>query len=69
MFFNFFIYLFFFKFLEKTFFISFKIDKPKKNLKDVISLHLIAIQLIDGNRRPELNKLKSLKTKLNKIEF
>ena len=50
MFFNFFIYLFFKKFLEKKFFISFKIDKPKKNLKDVISLHLIAIQLIDSNR-------------------
>ena len=57
------------KILEKTFFISFKIEKLKKNLKDVISLHLIAIQLIDSSRTSELNKVKSLKTKLNEIEF
>ena len=68
MFFNFLIF-FKKKILEKTFFISFKIEKLKKNLKDVISLHLIAIQLIDSSRTSELNKLKSLKTKLNKIEF
>lgn len=68
MFFNFLIF-FLKKILEKTFFISFKIEKLKKNLKDVISLRLIAIQLIDSNRMSELNKVKSLKTKLNKIEF
>ena len=68
MFFNFLIFLKK-KILEKTFFISFKIEKLKKNLKDVISLHLIAIQLIDSSRTSELNKVKSLKTKLNKIEF
>ena len=68
MFFNFLIF-FFKKNLEKTFFISFKIEKLKKILKDVISLHLIAIQLIDSSRTSELNKVKSLKTKLNKIEF
>lgn len=68
MFFNFLIF-FKKKILEKTFFISFKIEKLKKNLKDVISLHLIAIQLIDSSRTSELNKVKSLKTKLNKIEF
>ena len=68
MFFNFLIF-FKKKILEKTFFISFKIEKLKKNLKDVISLHLIAIQLIDSSKTSELNKVKSLKTKLNKIEF
>ena len=68
MFFNFLIF-FKKKILEKTFFISFKIEKLKKNLKDVISLHLIAIQLIDSNRMSELKKVKSLKTKLNEIEF